>query len=432
MLEKIVSASLGHRFAVLLITALIAAWGVWAYSGLTIEAFPDPTDTQVNVITSSPGQPAEEMERQVSIPIERAVNGMPGLARVRAINLFGLSFVTLTFRDGVDAIFARAQTAERLRMADLPDGVRPELGSFSTPIGEIYRYTLTSERRDPLELRTLQDWVVAPRLLKVEGVADVVSYGGLVREVQVRPDQVAMAAKGLTMSDLERALRAASSNASGGVVERGPEQLVIRSEGLFQDLADIGRVAVATRAGTPIFLSDIASVRDGWTPRQGIVGRADDPDVIEGIILMRRGENPSDVLKRVRAKVDELNEGALPEGARIWAFYDRTELVNKTLETVGKNLAEGAVLVTLVLFVFLLDAGAALIVALLIPLSLLVAFIYLRSRGMAANLISMGAVDFGIIVDGGVILVEHLFHKLSPHDAAHANDAPVDDSVLAD
>ncbi|HQP36536.1 MAG TPA: efflux RND transporter permease subunit, partial [Polyangiaceae bacterium] len=261
MFDRIVDAAVKSRLAVLAATLIIAIWGLYSFSDLTVEAFPDPTDTQVNIISLHHGQPAEEMERQVSIPIERVTNGTPGLARVRSINLFGLSFVTLTFRDGVDPVFARAQTLERLQQAVLPAGVRPQLGSLSTPIGEIYRYTLTSESRDPLELRTLQDWVVRPKLLRVDGVADVVSYGGLVREIQVHPDPVALAAKGLTLADIERALESASVNASGGVVERGPEQLVIRSQGLFTDTADIGKVSVATRGGTPILLSEVASVR---------------------------------------------------------------------------------------------------------------------------------------------------------------------------
>lgn len=228
------------------------------------------------------------------------------------------------------------------------------------------------------------------------------------REIQVHPDPVALAGKGLTFQALATTLRGGSANASGGVVERGSEQLVIRSQGLFLDTEDIGEVAVASRGGTPILLSDVASVRDGWMPRQGIVGRGPDQDAVEGIVLMRRGGNPSEVLERVRAKVAELNRGVLPNGAQIVPFYDRTELVSKTLQTVGRNLLEGAVLVTAVLFVFLLDLRAALIVAALIPLSLLSAFIYLQQRGMAANLISMGAVDFGIIVDGAVVIVESI------------------------
>ncbi len=424
MFERIVEACLAHRLAVLVATFVVAVWGVWSFSGLTIEAFPDPTDTQVQIITLLPGQPAEEMERQVSIPIERVVNGMPGLTRVRSINLFGLSYVTLTFRDGVDAYFARAQTAERLRLVELPEGVVPQLGSLSTPIGEIYRYTLTSDTSDPLALRTLEDWVVRPRLLQVDGVADVVSYGGLQREIHIRPDPVALAAKRLTVADLEAALAGASSNASGGVMERGSEAFVIRSAGLFADVADIGHVAVASRGGTPILLSDVASVDVGWAPRQGIVGRGDNQDAVQGIVLMRRGENPTLVLDHVRARVDELNAGGLPSGVRLSVFYDRTELVSKTLSTVGRNLLEGAVLVVVVLFVFLLDLRAALIVACLIPLSLLSAFIYLRARGMAANLLSMGAVDFGVIVDGAVVVVESIVQRLARGGVPHPDMVP--------
>jgi cobalt-zinc-cadmium resistance protein CzcA len=406
--DRIVAISLRSRLAVVIGSLVVAAWGVYAFRHLNIEAFPDPTDTQVNIITLYPGQPSEELERQVSIPIERVVNGTPGLARLRSINLFGLSFITLTFQDGVDVYFARQQTLERIRLAELPAGVVPQLGSLSTPIGEIYRYTLTGPDRDPLRLRTLQDWVVRPMLLRVEGVADVVSYGGLVREIHVRPDPHLLAARGLTLRELEEALRTASVNASGGILERGAEQLVIRSQGIFSTVADIKQVAVASREGTPILVADVASVQEGWAPRQGVVGRGGDEDAVEGIVLMRRGENPSAVLARLREKVDEINARYLPAGTRISAFYDRTELVETTLRTVGRNLLEGAILVVLVLFAFLLDLRAALIVSALIPLALLSSFIYLRSRGMAANLLSMGAVDFGIIVDGAVVIVESI------------------------
>jgi cobalt-zinc-cadmium resistance protein CzcA len=423
VLNQLINAALKQRYAVLLGSALMLIWGVYALSDLRIEAFPDPTDTQVNVITLHSGQPAEEMERQVSIPIERAVNGMPGLARVRAINLFGLSFITLTFEDGVEPFGARAQTLERLRLADLPEGVQAELGSMSTPIGEIYRYTLHSNDDDPLALRTLQDWVVRPRLLRVSGVADVVSYGGLLREIQVRPDPVSLSAKGLTMTDLSTALAAASSNASGGVVSRGSEQLVIRSEGLFNNLDDIANTAVVTRDGTPLRVRDVASVEVGWTPRQGIVGRGMDPDAVEGIVLMRRGENPSTILGRLRDRIKELNTSVLPEGTELVPFYDRTELVDATLGTVGRNLMEGAILVLLVLAVFLMDIKAALIVATIIPLSLATAFAYLHARDMAANLISMGSVDFGIIVDGAVVIIEAIVHRLGA-DAVNPHHSP--------
>lgn len=426
MLDALIRAALRSRVAVLIATLIGLGWGLYAFRDMTIEAFPDPTDTQVNIISIYPGQPAEEVERQVSIPIERAVNGTFGLAKVRSINLFGLSFVTLTFSDGVDVLFARAQTLERLRLAELPAAVTPQLGSLSTPIGEIYRYSLRSIdpqgqtiQGDPLLLRTLQDWVVRPRLLQVDGVADVVSYGGLVREIQVHAEPALLAAKGLTLRELEDALESASQNASGGVLTRGAEQLVIRSEGLFTSEVDIGKVAVATRGGTPILVRDVASVKEGWAPRQGIYSRGPDLDAVEGIVLMRRGENPSSVLARVRTRIDDLNARVLPAQVRIWPFYDRTELIEKTLQTVGRNLLEGAVLVVLVLFVFLLDVRAALIVATTIPLSLCVAFIYLYMRGMSANLLSMGAVDFGVIVDGAVVIVEHVVSTLHhrPKDA---------------
>jgi len=423
-MNTIVQKALEHRFVVLLIALLVATGGYFSFRDLTIEAFPDPTDTQVNVITLFAGQPAAELERQVSIPIERAVNGMPGLVRTRSTNLFGLSYVSLTFRDDIDVYAARAQTIERLLSARLPQGVQPELGSLSTPIGEVYRYTLKSSHPDPLELRTLQDWEIRPRLLKLDGVAEVVSYGGLVREIHVHPDPVALAAQGLTVHDLETALRDASVNASGGVIERGAEQLVIRSQGLFSDLFDIKQVSVATRGGTPVPLSALASVEDGWTPRQGVVGRGADEDVVQGIVLMRRGENPTVVLDRVRAKIEEINRTAMPKGTQIAVFYDRAELISSTLSTVGRNLIEGASLVILVLFVFLLDLRAALLVAAVIPLSLSTAFLYLRMRGMSANLISMGSVDFGIIVDGAVVIVESIALRMAHTSSTSEAHAP--------
>ncbi len=417
MIDSLISWSLRHRLAVLLSAIFVLALGYASFREVSIEAFPDPTDTQVNVITAVPGQPAEELERQVSIPIERVVNGMPGLARVRAINLFGLSFMTLTFRDGVDVQYARAQTLERLRLAELPEGVTPQLGSLSTPIGEIYRYTLIQERPDPMELRTLQDWVVRPRLLRVEGVADVVSYGGLQREIHVSPDPVELASRDLSIEDIAQAIEESSLNAAGGIVEQGVEQLIVRSQGLFTSLDDIRRTAVATRGGTPVLLEDVASVREGWSPRQGVVGRGADVDAVQGIVLMRRGENASVILKALQEEVQHLNQNVLPRGSEISTFYDRTELVDSTLHTVGNNLLEGAVLVVLVLLAFLLDLRAALIVALVIPLSLATAFIYLHARGMSANLISMGAVDFGIIVDGAVVIIEAIVHRLARRDA---------------
>jgi len=425
MFEQIAAFSLRNRSAVLFFTAITAIAGVQAFRGLPVEAFPDPTDTQVTVITLFSGQPAEEVERQIGLPLERALNGTPGLARLRNLSLFGLSNVTLTFEDGIDALFARAQVLERLRSAELPEGIVPELGPLATPIGEIYRYTLTGAGGDPMKLRTAQDWVVRPALLRVQGVADVVSYGGLEREIHVEPSPALLAAYGLTIGDLEAALRKASQNASGGILERGSEQLVIRSQGLYRHFEDIRVARVTTHNGTPVLVRDVANVTEGWTPRQGVVSRSGRLDTVEGIVLMRRGSNPSDVLARVRTAIDRLHSEGLGDGVRISPFYDRTELVDTTLKTVGRNLLEGALLVVFVLYIFLLDLRASLIVAAVIPLSLLTAFLYLRMRGMSANLLSMGAIDFGIIVDGSVVIVESIVHHLSAH-SHDASDAGAD------
>ena len=416
MLDGLLFYALHNRLAAFVFAAALAVGGYAAYTQLTIEAFPDPTDTQVQVITQFPGQPTEEIERRVSLPLERALNGVPKLFRLRSISLFGLSLVTLTFEDGVDSYTARQQVVERLGQADLPEGLHPALGPLATPIGEVYRYTLHSTDADPMTLRTLQDWTVRPHLLRVPGVADVVSYGGLVREVHVQPQPVRMAALGVVVSDLFDALKKASANATGGYVERGAETFVIRSLGIFKDVSDVEQVRVAQHGGVPVLLRDVATVDIGYAPRQGIVTRDANEDAVEGIVLMRRGENPSVVLAALRERITDLNTRILPPGVRVAPFYDRTELVNTTLTTVFHNLTEGAILVTIVLFVFMLSISASLIVAMVIPLSLAAAFVYLHVRGMSANLLSMGAVDFGIIVDGAVILVEHVFHRLSGAD----------------
>ncbi len=424
MFEHLVSFSLRNRLAVIFFAAVVAVVGVVSFQGLTIEAFPDPTDTQVNVITLFDGQPTEEVERQIGLPLERALNGTPNMTRLRNLSMFGLSMVTLTFRDGTDGLWARQQVLERLREAELPEGVNPELGPYATPIGEVYRYTLKGAKGDPMKLRTLQDWVVRPSIMRVNGIADVVSYGGLQRVIQVEPRPQSLAGLGLTLQDLEEAVQHGSQNASGGVLERGTEQFVIRSEGLFKSLDDIRNVGVAERDGTPLFVKDVATVTEAWAPRQGVVSEGSNPDVVEGIVLMRRGENPSVVLDRLKEQLVGINAQLAEDGAEVSAFYDRRELVDATLETVGHNLIEGALLVLLVLFVFLLDLRAAVIVCTLIPLSLAVAFIYLKQRGMSANLLSMGAVDFGVIVDGGVVIIEAILAALVIN-----NHVPIQDRI---
>jgi len=411
MLDSLVRYSLNNRMAAFLFAITLGIAGFLAFRDLTVEAFPDPTDTQVQVITLLPGQPTEEVERRVSIPLERALNGTPGLFRLRSISLFGLSFVTLTFDDGIELTQARQRVLERLREAELPAGVQPDLGPMATPIGEVYRYTLKGPGADPMQLRTLQDWVVRPGILRAPGVADVVSYGGLVREVHVEPDPSRMAALGVGLKDVFEALSKASSNASGGYVERGAEMFVIRSLGIFADLKDIEKTRVVAHDGVTVRIADVARVTEGYAPRQGVVTRDRDEEAVEGIVLMRRGENPSVVLDGLRTRLAEI-ERTLPNQVKITPFYDRTQLVDTTLHTVFHNLLEGAILVVLVLFAFTLSLRASLIVATVIPLSLAASFAYLRLRGMSANLLSMGAIDFGIIVDGAVILVEHLFHEV--------------------
>ncbi|HEX3762822.1 MAG TPA: CusA/CzcA family heavy metal efflux RND transporter [Kofleriaceae bacterium] len=432
MIDALLGQALRARMVVFVAAIAVIAFGYTAYKDLTIEAFPDPTDTSVQVITIYPGQPAEEVERRISIPLERALNGVPGTIHQRSISLFGLSIVTLTFEDSVDVLQARQQIVERMSDANLPPEANSGLGPLATPIGEVYRYTLESHDCDPMMLRTIQDWVVRPALLRAPGVAEVTSYGGLVKEIHVEPDPAKMAALGVVLDDLFQALNKASVNASGGLVERGEQGFVIRSVGTFQSdaeltchadpqkpadtgLDDIGAVRVGYHNQVPITLKDVASVVVGYAPRQGVVSRQTNLDTVQGIVLMRKGQNPSGVLEGIRAKVAEIQKHALPPGVAIHAFYDRTDLVDTTLDTVFHNLAEGALLVTTVLFLFLLSVRASLVVALVIPLSLAASFIYLHFRGMSANLLSMGAVDFGIIVDGAVILVEHVFeHAAGP------------------
>ncbi len=417
MLNRLVSFALDQPMLVILLTVLFIAAGVSAFRALPVEAFPDVTDTQVQVITLFSGRAAEEVEKQVTMPIEIGLSGIPHSVRLFSHTMFGLSFVVVTFDDGVDAYFARQQVIERLRGVDLPSGVTPDLGPLATPIGEIYRYRLRGDgvtpAVSPMDLRTLQDWVVEKQLKTVPGVADVVTYGGLVKQYQVQPDPAKMKGFNITLQQLFTALGRGNANAGGSYVEKGEQQYLIRGLGLLRSPDDIGNVVVDARGGTPVLIKDIASVEIGAVPRQGVVGQGNDDDCINGIILMRKGENPSEVLKAVREKVDSLNSRVLPRGVKIDPIYDRTWLIGTTLKTVFKNLAEGAMLVTFVLLLFLGNIRAAIIVAITIPLSLMATFLGLTFRGIPANLLSLGAMDFGIIVDGSVIVVENIFRELS-------------------
>src|SRR5467141_3759173 len=424
MIKRIVSFSLYQPLFIALGVALFIGGGIWAFKNLPVEAFPDVTDTQVTVISLFPGRAAEEVEKQVTIPLEVGLSGLPGAVRMFSHTQFGLSFIILTFDDRYSGYFARQQVVERLREVELPEGVQAELAPFSTAVGEIYRYRMKGEMVSARELRTYQDWVVSRQLRLVPGVADVVTLGGLVKQYEVRPDPARMRDYKVTLSQLSQAIQRGNANAGGSYVEQGRQQFLIRGIGLFTGPDDIGNVVVTERSGTPILVKDIAQVAIGAVPRQGVAGQDDDDDVVTGVVLMRRGESPSEVLKAVRAKIDEVNDTGLPAGVKVVPIYDRTWLIGKTLTTVFTNLVEGALLVSIVLWMFLGNLRAAAIVAVTIPLALLATFLGLTFLGVPANLLSLGAMDFGIIVDGAVIVVENIFRKLTAavHDREKLDD----------
>jgi len=413
MIKRVVSFALHKPLFIVLGMVLFIGGGIAAFKALPVEAFPDVTDTQVTVITLYPGRAAEEVEKQVTIPLEVVLAGMPNTVRMFSHTQFGLSFIILTFDDRANAYFARTQVNERLREAELPDGITPQMAPLSTPIGEVYRYRLKADGYDSRELRTLQDWVVMRQLKLVPGVADVVTLGGLVKQYEVNPDLARLRYYNVTLQQLFTALSRGNANAGGSYLEQGRQQYLIRGLGLLRSADDIGNIVVAERNGVPVLVKHIAEVSIGAVPRQGIVGEDKDDDVVTGIVLMRKGENPSQVLAGVKQKIEFINASMLPKGVQAVAFYDRTWLIDKTLKTVFTNLTEGALLVTLVLVLFLGNFRAAAIVAVVIPLSLLATFLGLTLVGIPANLLSLGAMDFGIIVDGAVIVVENVFRKLS-------------------
>ena len=413
MVKRLVSFALYQPLFMLLVTALFVAGGVIAFRSLPVEAFPDVTDVQTNVVTLVPGHAAEEVEKQVTIPLEIALSGVPHSVRMFSHTQFGLSFLTLTFDDQIDDYFARQRVLERIQQADLPPGIQPQLAPLSTPVGELYRFRLVSNSASPTELRSIEDWVVERALRMAPGVADVVSRGGFIKQYQVNVDLARMKTYGITLQQVFTALSRGNANAGGNYLEEGEQQYLIRGVGLLQSPEDIGSIVVAEHGGTPLLMRDIGEVTIGSVPRQGLVGRDDDDDIVEGIVLMRKGENPSEVLAEIKERIAHLNAAVLPNGVRIVAYYDRSQLIATTLTTVFRNLIEGALLVTIVLYVFLRNGRAAAIVAAVIPLALLATFIGLRIRGIPANLLSLGAMDFGIIVDGAVIVVENVFRTLA-------------------
>ena len=413
MIRRITSFALHQQLFMGMLLVLFVAAGIAAFRAVPVEAFPDVTDTQVTVISLFPGHAPEEVEKQITIPIEVGLSGVPNSVRMFSHTQFGLSFVILTFDDSVTDYFARQQVLERLQTIDLPAGVQPQLAPMSTAIGEIYRYEVKGTGVGATDLRTAQDWTISRSLKMVPGVADVVSFGGFIKQYQVTVDTARMKGYGVTLQQVFTALGRGNANAGGSFLEQGEQQYLIRGIGMLRSPDDIGHVVVAERKGTPLLIRDIASVEPGAMPRQGIVGKDENDEIVSGIVLMRKGENPSAVLEAVKDRVAALNASVLPKNIRIAPFYDRTTLIDTTLTTVFHNLLAGAVLVTLVLYLFLGNFRSAGIVAVVIPLALLSTFIGLRIRGIPANLLSLGAMDFGIIVDGAVIVMENIFRHLS-------------------
>ena len=411
MLRQLIELCVRRRLPALAVTAGIALYGVNAYLSLPVEAYPDVSNVQVVVIAQLAGQAPEEIERQVTVPIERVLNGTPGSILMRSESLFGLSLVTVTFDDDADSFRSRAIINERLTEADLPEGVNVKLAPEATPLGEIYQFRVVSDRHTTMDTRAELEWTVSRILLQVPGVADVVTFGGFLKEAHVEVDPSRLLAHNLSLSDVSDAIHKSNRNVGGGFLPHGEQQLAIRGVGYLGKPEDLQAIVLKSEHGTPVTVGDVSRVVLSHTPRLGGVGYNAEGEVAEGFALLRRGENPSVVLDGIHEKVAQLNESILPKGMRIAPFYDRTNLVSETLGTVHHNLLFGALLVIGVVWLFLRSLRCSLIVASIIPLALLTAFIGLTQIHLPANLISMGAVDFGILVDGAVVLVENVLHE---------------------
>ena len=411
MIEKVVRLCLARRQVVWTVFVLIAGLGIYSWTQLPIEAYPDISDTTAQVITMYQGHAAQEVEEQVTVPLERALNGVPGLTVMRSKSAFGLSLIVLVFRDGVDDYFARQRIRERIGSVPLPPGATPDLDPLSAPTGEIYRYTLESKTRPQRELRELQQWVVIPTLKQVFGVADITNFGGEQTQFQIELDPQRLVKYNLTLKQINDTIQANNANAGGSVLSRGEQGVVVRGVGLIRTLRDLGSIVVTQKAGVPVLLSDLGTVRLGALQRTGILGKDENGDGVSGVVLLLRGENPSRVLEGVHQKVRELNEGTLPRDVQIVPYLDRTTLIENTLGTVSHTIFEGMGLVVIVLILFLGSPRSALIVATTIPLSLLVAFILMNVTHVPANLLSLGAIDFGVLVDAAIVVYENILKR---------------------
>jgi len=413
IMNRIVASSLGRPFLVVVLTLLFMAMGARSLYRLPVDAYPDLSPPIVEIITQWPGHAAEEVERLITVPVEVGMNGVPKTTTTRSISLYGLSDVILTFHDGVDNNFARQEVFNRIADISLPSGVTPSVSPLSAPSGLIYRYVLQSADRSPMELKTLEAWVVEPQYKSVAGVADDSGFGGGTMQYQVFLDQAKIAAVGLSAVQVEAALTANNSNAGGGFYSQGGQFYYVRGMGRMETIEDIGNVVLAVHNGVPVMLKDVGRVAIGIAPRLGEFGFEKQDDAVEGVILLRTGEKAQDVLKRVEARTAELNTQVLPKDVKVVPYYDRTDLIKLTTRIVEENLLRGMVLVVVVLIFFLYDVRAGLIVAVTIPLALLFAFICLDVQQASANLLSIGAVDFGILVDGAVVMVENIFRQIA-------------------
>lgn len=410
--KNIISFSLKNKFFTFFWVGLLIVAGVVSYVRIPIEAFPDVTNTQIIVVTEWNGRSAEEVERFVTTPIEIAMNSVQRKTNVRSITMFGLSVIKVIFEDDVEDFFARQQVNNQLRTVQLPDEVDPDVQPPYGPTGEIFRYTLKSDSRDSRDLLTIQNWVIDRQLRAVPGVADVVAFGGQEKVYEIKVDPLKLQQYNLTALELFDAVGKSNLNVGGDVIEKNGQAYVVRGIGLIDSRADIENTIVDNFNGNPLLVKNVASVEEGSMPRVGQVGLDQDDDVVEGIVVMRKGENPSEVLARVKEKIQELNGNILPSDVKMVTFYDRDNLMAYCTHTVLSNLTEGILFVTVIVFLFMADWRTTLIVAVVIPLSLLFAFFCLRLKGMSANLLSLGAIDFGIIIDGAVVMVEGIFVAL--------------------
>jgi cobalt-zinc-cadmium resistance protein CzcA len=412
-IHNVVAAPLAQPLLVALLVLALIATGIFSLKRLPVDAYPDVSPPRVELVTPWPGRAAEEVERLITVPIETEMNGLPNAVVTRSVSLYGLSNVRVTFADGTDPYFARQQVSERLAGIGLPDGITPAMSALFSPSGLIYRYVLQSSDRTPMELKVIQDWVLDKAYRAVPGVADLGSLGGETMEYQVLIDPNKLAAAGLAVQDVADALGKNNSNAGGGFISEGGQFFYVRGLGRVVSLEDIGNITLTLKNRTPVLVKNVATVEIGHAPRLGQFGYRNQNDAVEGIILMRSGEQAQAVLKRVQAKTKELNEHVLPKDVKILPYYDRSDLVTLTTHTVAENLLVGSVLVIIVLVFFLYDIRSGLIVAVTVPLSLLVAFICLDLRHIPANLLSIGAIDFGILVDGAVVMVENIHRQLA-------------------